>query len=243
MPSAIPEKLLVIADEIDAHGHANLTRLTVLKKWFELPGRLPAFGLWIARRAAGRKGRTKTGAGALLNEARALLGSTITRENFLQTIDRRVAKSLHDRARNFQTEFEPHSWGPCGSSLAGHCSWSNKDWRSIFARRTRQRMATNWRPISASITTPSTATACAVPAGLSSWKSSVSCSPAKPTKKMRTVESRSRDQAMNSTEKRRIVAKVDELMAALDTLAATLTNARATAKKLLTVTIARLHAV
>ncbi len=54
-----PEKLLQIVEEIDAQGHANLTRLTILKKWFEHPGRLPAFGLWVARRSAARKGQTK----------------------------------------------------------------------------------------------------------------------------------------------------------------------------------------
>ncbi len=41
-------------------------------------------------------------------------------------------------------------------------------------------------------------------------------------------------------EQRRIVAKVDELMAVLDALEATLTTARTTAEKLLTATVARL---
>ena len=43
-------------------------------------------------------------------------------------------------------------------------------------------------------------------------------------------------------EQRRIVAKVDELMAVLDALAAALTVARATAASLLAATVARLHA-
>lgn len=43
-------------------------------------------------------------------------------------------------------------------------------------------------------------------------------------------------------EQRRIVAKVDELMAVLDALEATLTAARTTAERLLAATIARLHA-
>lgn len=41
MSTDVPEKLLAIVEEIDAHGSASLTRLTVLKKWFEHPGRLP----------------------------------------------------------------------------------------------------------------------------------------------------------------------------------------------------------
>ena len=112
MRTAIPEKILSIMDDIDTHGNVPLTRLTVLKKWFESPRRLPAFGLWIARRAAGRKGKTKDEAGALLDEARALLGSAATRESLYQQIDRVAAKSLHDRAQDFQNEFQNQQWGP-----------------------------------------------------------------------------------------------------------------------------------
>jgi hypothetical protein len=108
----IPEKLLVIVEEIDAKGNANVTRLTVLKKWFEVPGRLPAFGLWVARRAAGRKGKTKDAAGALLDEARGLLGTTATREGFFQPLDRHAVTRLHHRARDFQNEFQRQVWGP-----------------------------------------------------------------------------------------------------------------------------------
>ena len=43
-------------------------------------------------------------------------------------------------------------------------------------------------------------------------------------------------------EQRRIVAKVDELMAVLDALEATLTTARTTSVNLLAATIAKLHA-
>jgi hypothetical protein len=112
MRTQVPEKLQAIVEEIDAHGSASLTRLTVLKEWFEHPGRLPAFGLWIAKRAAGRKGKTKEAAGALLNEARALLGTTATREGFLRRADPGAATLLHDRAREFQNEFQHQQWGP-----------------------------------------------------------------------------------------------------------------------------------
>lgn len=105
MRTAIPEKLLKIVEQIDTTGSANLTRLTVSKKWFERPDRLSAFGLWVARRSAGRKGKTKGPAGALLNEVRVLLGPDAT-----PSINRRAAKSLHDRAREFQNEYEHHQW-------------------------------------------------------------------------------------------------------------------------------------
>ncbi len=112
MRTAVPEKILRIIADIDAKGNASLTRLTVLKKWFERPGRLPAFGLWIARRAAGRKGKTKDEAGALLDETRALLGTASTRDSVFQQIDRKAAIRLHGRAKAFQQEFQNQSWGP-----------------------------------------------------------------------------------------------------------------------------------
>ena len=112
MRTAVPEKIQKIMNDIDTQGNASLTRLTVLKKWFEHPGRLSAFGLWIARRAAGREGKTKAEAGTLLNEARALLGTAATRESLFRQIDRVAAKSLHDRARRFHNEFQNQQWGP-----------------------------------------------------------------------------------------------------------------------------------
>jgi hypothetical protein len=82
MRTSIPEAVTQIIDDMDAHGNLPLTRLTVLKKWFDHPGRLSRFGLWVARRAAGRKGKTKGEFGALLDEARALLGPGSTRESY-----------------------------------------------------------------------------------------------------------------------------------------------------------------
>ncbi len=61
----------------------------------------------------------------MLNEVRALLGSTATQESFLRTIDRREAKSLHDRARAFQNEFEPHQWGPVRGMTQGQAETCN----------------------------------------------------------------------------------------------------------------------
>ena len=112
MRSDIPEQLLAVIGSIDAHGHASLTRLAVLEKWFEHPGRSPAFGLWVARRAAGRKGRTKGEAGALLDEVRALLGPTSTLESFTRPVDRNMVRTLYRRARDLQSEFQQQQSGP-----------------------------------------------------------------------------------------------------------------------------------
>jgi hypothetical protein len=112
MRTPVPEKILGILDEIDAQGNAPLTRLTVLKKWFDRPGRLTMFGLWVARRAAGRKGKTKGEYGALLQEASKLLGPASTRESFFAQPDRRAVESLHGRAEASQAEYEKQAWGP-----------------------------------------------------------------------------------------------------------------------------------
>ena len=61
MRTPFPEKILKIIADLDTHGNVALTRLTVLKEWFEHPGRLAAFGLWVVRRSAGRSGKTKAG--------------------------------------------------------------------------------------------------------------------------------------------------------------------------------------
>jgi len=47
MRTNVPEKLLKVVEEIDAHGQANLTRLVVLKKWFEPPRCLSALAIWV----------------------------------------------------------------------------------------------------------------------------------------------------------------------------------------------------
>ena len=100
MRTNIPEKVLKIVAEAETKASVPLTRLKVLEKWFEQrPERLERFGLWIARKTVGRKGKTKGEPGALLDEARQVLGITSTREGFLQRVDLAVAKDLYERAR------------------------------------------------------------------------------------------------------------------------------------------------
>jgi hypothetical protein len=109
MRTNIPEKLLKIVEEIDAHGQADLTRLTVLKKWFERPRRLSAFAVWVATRATSRKGKTSGAAARLFLEARAMLTGL---DKFHPKVNRRAANRLHDRLRDFQNEHKNQQWGP-----------------------------------------------------------------------------------------------------------------------------------
>jgi hypothetical protein len=109
MRTDIPEKLLKISDEIEAHGNANLTRLTVLKKWFDYSGRLPPFAIWVASRASARKGRTGGQAAELLRQARALLARV---NPYAPKVDRKLARVLHDRLQTLQNEYNNQQWGP-----------------------------------------------------------------------------------------------------------------------------------
>lgn len=109
MRTEIPEKLLKIADEIGEHGNVNLTRLVVLKKWFEKPERLSAFAIWIAARATSRKGKTDGAAAELFRDAKALLAEA---DRCCPKLNRQAAETLHDRLRDFQNEYEKQRWGP-----------------------------------------------------------------------------------------------------------------------------------
>ena len=109
MRTDIPEKLLKIVEGIDEHGNVNLTRLTVLKKWFERPERLSTFAVWIATKAVSRKGKTGGAAAELFREARTLLTGL---DRLHPKTDRQTAEALHDRLRNFQNEYENQRWGP-----------------------------------------------------------------------------------------------------------------------------------
>jgi hypothetical protein len=109
MRTNIPEKLLEIAGDIDERGSANLTRLTVLKKWFERPERLSAFAVWIATRATSSKGKTGGVAAELFQAARTLLAGL---DRFHPKLDHQVAEILHGRLRDFQDEYQKQRWGP-----------------------------------------------------------------------------------------------------------------------------------
>ena len=49
----VSENLAKIVEEIGERGSVNLTKLTVLKKWFERAERLSAFAIWLSPDARG----------------------------------------------------------------------------------------------------------------------------------------------------------------------------------------------
>jgi hypothetical protein len=110
MRSNVPEKLVKIAREIEESGSASLTRLTVLKKWFEHdPKRLASFAIFIANRAASRTGRAEGEAVLLLRDARLLLKGA---KKYNPQISREAAGSLYCSLKDFQNEYQKQFWGP-----------------------------------------------------------------------------------------------------------------------------------
>ncbi|WP_295389046.1 hypothetical protein [uncultured Thiodictyon sp.] len=110
MPPSLQTQLSSVIAEIDLTGHADVLRLTVLKKWFKHPGRLRAFGLWVAERAAER-GSAATGEAAdLFALARAVLLQQPAAGPELG-----ATELLYRRLRafqNIQNQFTRQQWGP-----------------------------------------------------------------------------------------------------------------------------------
>jgi hypothetical protein len=109
MYTGIPEKLMNIVKEIDRNGGVSLTRLTVLKKWFERTERLSAFAIWLAARAVSRQGKSNGAAAQLLRQARRMLAGL---DELQPQLNRKAAQRMYDRLRHFQNEYQCQRWGP-----------------------------------------------------------------------------------------------------------------------------------
>jgi hypothetical protein len=105
----ISDKLRKIAAEIERRGSANLTRLTVLKKWFEVSSHLSSFAIFIADQASRQKTKAPKEAAELLRETRTLLADV---DVLAPKIPRAAATKLHRGLRAFQNEYRDAPWGP-----------------------------------------------------------------------------------------------------------------------------------
>jgi len=106
--TTISDKLQEIAAAIDQHGSANLTRLAVFKKWFEVSRRLSSFAIFIADRASKQKKKTTKEAEELIREVRTLLADV---DVFAPVIPREAATKLLISLRAFQNEHKNIPWG------------------------------------------------------------------------------------------------------------------------------------
>ena len=110
MRTTVPDKLIKITRDIEETGSTSLTRLTVLKKWFEQdPKRLSSFVVSIARQALANKGKISDESLALFREARELLKAL---EMYDPRLDRSAAEKLYHRLREFQSAYRKQQWGP-----------------------------------------------------------------------------------------------------------------------------------
>jgi len=107
MRANISDKLREIVAEIDRRGNAELTRLTVLKKWFGVSSRLSSFAIFVADRASRRMTTTSDEAAELFREARTLLEDVNV---FAPKILRAEAARLHANLRDFQNEHRNSGW-------------------------------------------------------------------------------------------------------------------------------------
>jgi len=103
----IPEKLLMIASDIEEKGPQNLTRLTVLKRWFKDPIRLGSFAIFIAKRASSRKVKAKDEEAILFKKASTLLKNT---QVYNPQICRDEVQSLFQELSSYQDELKRQSW-------------------------------------------------------------------------------------------------------------------------------------
>jgi hypothetical protein len=97
-----------IIEDIRQNGNVNLTRLTVLKKWFATPSRVTSFGIFIALRACQSTRETTEDAGSLLRQAKELLTDV---DVFDPEISLAKVAKLHARLASFQNEHRKLEWG------------------------------------------------------------------------------------------------------------------------------------
>jgi hypothetical protein len=103
----VSHKLQKIISDIKTTGNVNLTRLTVLKKWFETRNRIASFGIFIANQASRRAHDRTEEANELFREAREILADV----NVLEpNIPRTRATTLHARLNAFQNERRESRW-------------------------------------------------------------------------------------------------------------------------------------
>jgi hypothetical protein len=100
-------KLQEIVVEIKECGHANRTRLTVLKKWFEPAHRLRSFGIFIANQASRRTHQATAEAVGLFREAHEILAGVNV---FEPNISRTHATRVYARLQAFQNEHQNQKW-------------------------------------------------------------------------------------------------------------------------------------
>jgi hypothetical protein len=103
----IPEKIVSILRDIDQFGSQELTRLTVLKKWFQVSSRAKSFAIFVAKRASSRSGRVGSDEKELFRLSRKLLSGV---DVVKPSVDKRKARTLCRKLHDFQKEQKRTRW-------------------------------------------------------------------------------------------------------------------------------------
>jgi len=107
MRTNIPKKIVSILHDIDQFGSQEPTRLTVLKKWFQVPSRLKSFAIFVAKRASSRSGKVKSDAKELFRLSRELLNGV---DVVKPSVDKRKARGLCRKLHDFQKDQKSTRW-------------------------------------------------------------------------------------------------------------------------------------
>lgn len=112
MPNPKPSataKLGALAEEIERTGFANTTRLTVIKKWLQEPGRLHALAVLVAKRVLEKVSPPAD------DQAQELWDRSLRFFNnldpFGDLFDAKDAEDLHKHLVEFQNEHRRGQWG------------------------------------------------------------------------------------------------------------------------------------
>ena len=109
MTTNIPEKIVSILDDLNDSGFQNVTRLTILKKWFNESARLGSFASFVARKAISHKGKVKNKYEIeLFKKARRLF---IKVDVFHPKIDKKAADHLYNELKDYQNNHRKIRWG------------------------------------------------------------------------------------------------------------------------------------
>ena len=107
MRTNIPEKIVSILRDIDQFGSQERSRLTILKKWFQVPSRTKTFAIFVAMRASSRSGKVESDEKELFRLSRKLLnGADVVKPS----VDKRKARALCRKLHDFQKDQKRTRW-------------------------------------------------------------------------------------------------------------------------------------
>lgn len=107
MRTEIPEKIVSILQDVERFGSQEPSRLTVLKKWFQVTSRLKSFAIFVAKRALSHSGKVKSDEKEPFRLSRELLNGV---DVVKPSVDKRRAKGLCRKLHDFQKDRGSTRW-------------------------------------------------------------------------------------------------------------------------------------